>query len=265
MAENEALGVVETRGLVAAIEAADAMVKAANVTLTGRDQVVAVEGSFHGRTLVSLHSTWNPEKRAPFEFKGYEASFIPFPRWSDPREEAPVTEAWIAAWTDGQTPDDEGDPLIRAEIDSRVAVREHLGKGDVCCVIVEPMQGEGGDNYATARFFNGLRIPDYLKPAIGGGLTGIVGFFLPHTLAFGYGYAQKALTQEVAFSFLLSLAIGKMITASFSIGSGGSGAASGRQPARNAAAASNNRAIARPAINRRAAQQRPMNGAGKPA
>jgi CIC family chloride channel protein len=77
--------------------------------------------------------------------------------------------------------------------------------------------------HATTRFFNGLSIPNYLKPAIGGGLTGIVGFFLPHTLAFGYGYAQKALTQEVAFSFLLSLAIGKMITTSFSIGSGGSG------------------------------------------
>ena len=33
---NEALGMVETRGLVAAIEAADAMVKAANVTLIGK-------------------------------------------------------------------------------------------------------------------------------------------------------------------------------------------------------------------------------------
>ncbi len=33
----EALGMVETRGLVAAIEAADAMVKAANVTLIGGD------------------------------------------------------------------------------------------------------------------------------------------------------------------------------------------------------------------------------------
>ena len=34
----EALGMVETRGLVAAIEAADAMVKAANVTLIGTDR-----------------------------------------------------------------------------------------------------------------------------------------------------------------------------------------------------------------------------------
>ena len=37
--ELEALGMVETRGLVAAIEAADAMVKAANVTLIGTEKI----------------------------------------------------------------------------------------------------------------------------------------------------------------------------------------------------------------------------------
>ena len=35
----EALGMVETRGLVAAIEAADAMVKAANVVLVGSEKI----------------------------------------------------------------------------------------------------------------------------------------------------------------------------------------------------------------------------------
>ncbi|MBP3919879.1 MAG: BMC domain-containing protein [Clostridia bacterium] len=35
----EALGMVETRGLVAAIEAADAMAKAANVTLIGTEKI----------------------------------------------------------------------------------------------------------------------------------------------------------------------------------------------------------------------------------
>lgn len=38
---GEALGLVETRGLVGSIEAADAMVKAANVKLVGRQQVGA--------------------------------------------------------------------------------------------------------------------------------------------------------------------------------------------------------------------------------
>lgn len=36
MAEKQALGMIETKGLVGAVEAADAMVKAANVTLIGR-------------------------------------------------------------------------------------------------------------------------------------------------------------------------------------------------------------------------------------
>lgn len=39
MANTNALGMVETRGLVGAIEAADAMVKAANVQLVGKEQV----------------------------------------------------------------------------------------------------------------------------------------------------------------------------------------------------------------------------------
>mgnify|MGYP001314967329 CR=1 FL=1 len=36
---QEALGMVETRGLIGAIEAADAMVKAANVTLIGKEMI----------------------------------------------------------------------------------------------------------------------------------------------------------------------------------------------------------------------------------
>ncbi len=38
MADN-AIGMIETKGYVAALAAADAMVKAANVTIVGRDQV----------------------------------------------------------------------------------------------------------------------------------------------------------------------------------------------------------------------------------
>ena len=37
--EKQALGMVETKGLVGAIEAADAMVKAANVTLAGKEKI----------------------------------------------------------------------------------------------------------------------------------------------------------------------------------------------------------------------------------
>ena len=36
---NDALGMIETKGLVGAVEAADAMVKAANVTLVGTEKI----------------------------------------------------------------------------------------------------------------------------------------------------------------------------------------------------------------------------------
>lgn len=36
---NDALGMVETKGLIGAVEAADAMVKAANVTLIGTEKI----------------------------------------------------------------------------------------------------------------------------------------------------------------------------------------------------------------------------------
>ena len=39
MSISNALGMIETKGLVGAVEAADAMVKAANVTLIGKEQV----------------------------------------------------------------------------------------------------------------------------------------------------------------------------------------------------------------------------------
>ena len=39
MAVTQALGMIETRGLVAAVEAADAMLKAANVALVGTEKI----------------------------------------------------------------------------------------------------------------------------------------------------------------------------------------------------------------------------------
>lgn len=82
--------------------------------------------------------------------------------------------------------------------------------------------------YGSIHFFESLKkIPNHLKPAIGGLATGMIGFFWPQCLAFGYGFAQKALYMEryseITIGFLLILAFGKILTTSFSIGSGGSG------------------------------------------
>jgi len=77
--------------------------------------------------------------------------------------------------------------------------------------------------YGLIGIFHKLTIPNHIKPALGGLVTGMIGFFLPQTLAFGYGFAQMALHNELSVAFLLLLAFGKVFTTSFSIGSGGSG------------------------------------------
>ncbi len=77
--------------------------------------------------------------------------------------------------------------------------------------------------YGVIDLFKKLKVPNHIKPAIGGLITGVIGFFLPYTLAFGYGIAQQAIFNQVAWQTLLLLAFGKILTTSFSIGSGGSG------------------------------------------
>ena len=77
--------------------------------------------------------------------------------------------------------------------------------------------------YGVQHIARNVKIPNHIKPAIGGLCTGAIGFFLPETLSFGYGFAQMALDNELPTLLLLSLAIGKIFTTSFSIGSGGSG------------------------------------------
>ena len=55
--QKEALGMIETKGLVGAIEAADAMVKSANVTLVGYEKIgsglVTVKASVDAGTVAA--------------------------------------------------------------------------------------------------------------------------------------------------------------------------------------------------------------------
>jgi CIC family chloride channel protein len=79
--------------------------------------------------------------------------------------------------------------------------------------------------YGMRNFFHHLHIPNFVKPAVGGLLAGIIGFFLPQTLALGYGQLQMALdgSASLTWQLLLAIAFAKIVTTSFSIGSGGSG------------------------------------------
>ncbi len=66
-------------------------------------------------------------------------------------------------------------------------------------------------------------LPLWLRPAIGGLVVGVVGVFVPQALGGGYGIAQAAIDGSVPFWILLFLAVTKMVTTSFTAGSGGSG------------------------------------------
>jgi CIC family chloride channel protein len=89
--------------------------------------------------------------------------------------------------------------------------------------------------YATRDMFRKLSISNYLKPAIGGILVGIValiiGYWNPHALdgilGMGYGAIQRAINLELPLfelmELMLIIAIAKICATSFTIGSGGSG------------------------------------------
>jgi chloride channel protein, CIC family len=77
--------------------------------------------------------------------------------------------------------------------------------------------------YGIHDLFKRWNIPNHVKPAIGGLCTGLIGFYLPETLAFGYGVVQQSLHSELPWLLLLAVAFGKILTTSFTIGSGGSG------------------------------------------
>lgn len=78
--------------------------------------------------------------------------------------------------------------------------------------------------HASETFFERLRAPDWLKPAMGGlviGIFGVVG--LPHVFGVGYEFIEEALLGHLPLTLLLLLVVAKIVATSASLGSGGSG------------------------------------------
>jgi CIC family chloride channel protein len=73
------------------------------------------------------------------------------------------------------------------------------------------------------RLFAPLRIPRWLKPAIGALLLGGIALVFPECLGMGYGYIQEAIDGAHTIRFLLLLAGLKIVATSLTISSGGSG------------------------------------------
>ena len=85
---------------------------------TGRTRVLSFEKAFHGRTSLAVEVTNNPKIIAPINDNGH-VTYLPM---ND-------LEAW----------------------------EKELRKGDVCCCIVECIQGVGGIREVTVEFMQGLR------------------------------------------------------------------------------------------------------------
>ncbi|MFQ5766877.1 MAG: chloride channel protein, partial [Acidobacteriota bacterium] len=86
--------------------------------------------------------------------------------------------------------------------------------------------------YASHDLFKKLPVFPHLKPMLGGLATGLVALTLLlafqarqtlDVMAFGYGSLQQVIGNQIPVKILLVLALGKMLTTSLSIGSGGSG------------------------------------------
>lgn len=80
--------------------------------------------------------------------------------------------------------------------------------------------------YGLRDLFKRLRVPNHIKPAIGGLLVGIIGLFVPQTLGMGYGYVQFGINGDylqIAAWLMFALVFVKILATSLTIGSGGSG------------------------------------------
>ena len=143
-------------------EANEVALATASVHRPGRKGVIAFRGAFHGRTMLAIHSTWNPAKRIRFELQGFQARWVDLPVQDNPAAVAPEPDGWLAHW--GALPASRGadafltsDPLLTAELAALNDVEAQLADDQVAAIIAEPMQAEGGERYASPRFFRALR------------------------------------------------------------------------------------------------------------
>jgi CIC family chloride channel protein len=77
--------------------------------------------------------------------------------------------------------------------------------------------------YKSEDLWDRLKIPEYLKAALGGVIIGLIGLIFPHILGVGYGSITMALLGTMSWSLLLVLIFLKIAATSLTIGSGGSG------------------------------------------
>ncbi len=135
-------------------------------------------------------------------------------------------------------------PIIVASVTATAVSRMHMGDAPAFAVpdyaLISPWElihyavlGLAAAMIAVAfakvldsseTFFEKLKVPDVIKPAIGGLMIGILGVIgLPHVYGVGYEFIEEALRGELALTLLVGLIFAKIIATSATLGSGGSG------------------------------------------
>ena len=77
--------------------------------------------------------------------------------------------------------------------------------------------------YGIRDLFRSLKVPNHIKPAIGGLLMGLLAVAVPEIISTGYGWVQRAMTGGYIGWSLIFLALAKILAMSLTISSGGSG------------------------------------------
>ncbi len=77
--------------------------------------------------------------------------------------------------------------------------------------------------YKAEDLFDLVRMPEWLKPALGGALLGLIFLRFPHVFGVGYGSINLTLVNQMGLSLVFALILIKMLATSLTIGTGGSG------------------------------------------
>ncbi len=77
--------------------------------------------------------------------------------------------------------------------------------------------------YGGRDFFRRLPVPAWVRPAIGGLLTGLLALVVPKVIGGGYGWMQQAIDGRLALGTLAALVVAKAVAMTFTVSSGGSG------------------------------------------
>ncbi len=77
--------------------------------------------------------------------------------------------------------------------------------------------------YRLEQLFDNWRFPPYWKPAVGGIIVGLIGFFLPQIFGTSFTAMEDTLNGRIPFLLMAVLVFGKMVGTSLTLGSGGSG------------------------------------------